>query len=69
MKHSMTRGVSIDRTLDEIEKYHNQLKKYGDTPDIRQLNDIELCTVNDGTNVYLALRDGGKLYRVQLTEV
>ena len=69
MKHSMTRGVSIDRTLDEIEKYHNQLKKYGDTPDIRQLKDYELCVIDDGSSVSLGLRGKNKLYRVELTEV
>jgi len=65
----LTRGVPIDNTLREIETRHNQLSKYGSSPSVKQLQDAEICAIDDGTTVSLGLRVGGKLYKVDLTEV
>jgi hypothetical protein len=69
MRKPLTRGVPVDSTLTEIEKRHNQLSKYGTTPDIKQLQDVEVFAIDDGTTVSIGMRLGGKIYKVDLTEV
>lgn len=69
MRKPLTRGVPIDNTLKEIETLHNQLSKFDANPSVRQLQDVEICVIDDGTTRSLGVRIGGTLYGVTLTEL
>lgn len=65
----LTRGLPMDETLREIEIRHNQLSRYSATPNIKQLQDAELCLIEANGTVSLGLRTQGAIYKVDLTEV
>lgn len=63
----LTRGVPIDNTLREIETRHNQLKKFSNSPNVKQLQDAEVFLIDDGTTRYLAVRSGGSVFKVEVS--
>lgn len=67
MRKPLTRGVTTDVTLREIETRHNQLSRYDSTPSVKQLQDAEVFLIDDGTTRYLAVRSGDTIFKVEVS--
>lgn len=59
------------RRVREIEDLFQSksLDKYETTPDVKLLHDVQLCLIDDGTTVSLALRNGDTMYKIDLTAI
>ena len=66
---TLSRDVPLDITRDEIDlhKQDKQLRVFSSTPDKKLLQDREVCVIDDGSNVYFAIRIGNAVKKVEIT--
>lgn len=67
MRKKLTRNTTRERNLEEIERLHNQLKKFDSTPDVQVIQDAEVVLINDNGTRYLGIRDGDTVYKVEVS--
>lgn len=67
----LSRHVTDDQRCEEIQKFFQsrQFRRFDSRPDKMQLQDREVCVVDDGSTVELLLRLGADLWTFSGTKV